>query len=137
MRVYWKCMNGGCKPKSDEQVVSEGAKNTTYQDSRLFLAGRTHAQGNHLCSCPKRNDGCSDNSLTQTNESRQGESTLNNGWAAHGHCSQAAEGEHDRFPAQTRTSRWLVVIIVCGRVTDTRNRCPVCPKQEECVAHKH
>src|SRR5205823_4101235 len=72
--------------------------NTTYQDIRLFLAGRTYTQGNHLCSCPKRNDGCPNGSLAESHNLSESKSTFHDGLTSHCHGGQATKGEHYRFP---------------------------------------
>src|SRR5579859_1359906 len=91
MRLHGKSAYGGSESKCDEQIVGKGAKDTTYQDIRLFLACRAHPQRDHLCPSPKRHDGSSYRSLAQIDDLCQTESTLNNGWAAYRHCCQTAE----------------------------------------------
>src|SRR5260370_12310759 len=83
MGIYRDSVNGGCKYKRHEQIVGKGAKNTAHQDIGSFLAGRTHPQGNHLCSGSKRDDGCPDGSLTNPNNLSDSKSTFSNSCTSH------------------------------------------------------
>ena len=42
MGVYRQSVDGGSKPKRDQQIVGEGAKDTPYQDLGSFFAGRAY-----------------------------------------------------------------------------------------------
>src|SRR6266487_836155 len=102
MRVYRKSVDGGRESQGDEQIVSEGAEDATHQKISALLAGRTHPQGNHLCSCPQRDDRGSNSSLTEANTLSQLKCPLHDGWTTRSHGGQPTEGEQDRFPLQTR-----------------------------------
>src|SRR5258708_19555679 len=104
MGVHRKSMNGGCQSKCDEQIVGKGAKNTAHQDIGSFLAGRTHPQGNHLCSGSKRDDGCPAGSLTHPNNLSESNSTFYNSSTSHRHCCQT-DRKSTRLTPVTRSSR--------------------------------
>src|SRR5258708_31615944 len=126
MEIHRKSMDSGSKSKCDEQIVGEGAKDTTHQDIRSFLAGRTHTQGNHLCPGSKRDDGCSDGSLTEPNDLSEPKSTFHDGRTSHCHCRQTTEGQQDRLPMHTRARMPLLVAIivrvVCFRLRHALHR---------------
>ncbi len=125
--------------EGDEQIVDKGAQDPADQDIGSLLAGRTHPQGNHLCSGSKRDDGCPDGSLTNPNNLSESKSTFYNSWTSHRHCCQTTKGQQDRFPMQARARMLLLVtiIVVVFRLYQTLDRLPVCPKEEYGVADKH
>src|SRR5947209_17333472 len=135
MVVHRKSENVGCKSKCDEYIVGEGDYDTTHQDIRLFLAGCTHPQSNHLCPCSKRDDGCSNGSLTEPNDLGEPKSTFHDGWTSHCHCRQTTKGQQDRFPMQMRARGPLlvaiiviIVIVVRFRLRHALHRLSICPK---------
>src|SRR5258708_28740859 len=137
MGVHRNSVNGGCQSKCNEEIVGEGAKDTTHQDIGSFLAGCAHPQGNHLCPGSKRDDGCPNGSLTEPNDLSEPKSTFHDGRTSHSHCHQTTEGQQNQFPMQMRARLRFLVTVVCFRLCHTLNRLPVCPKEENGVADKH
>ena len=96
MGINWNGVNSGCKSKSDQQIVGKGTNNTAHENIRSFLTCGAHPESNHLCPSSKGHDGCSDNSLAQSNTLGETKSTL--------HQSRPPTATRKTSPAATRTA---------------------------------
>src|SRR5436305_6789255 len=100
MGIKWNGVNSGCKSKSDQQNVGKGTNNTAHENIRSFLTCGAHPESNHLCPSSKGHDGCSDNSLAQSNTLGETKSTLHQSRPPYRHCSQTTTGQEHRFPSE-------------------------------------